>query len=91
MAPKKTKSKQTTKDNQTSSMDDKCVLLRDSSSKVNSIVSFSDVSIGKSSSLVVGAEVMYATADRERGRGTVLLIGMCALLVFLEIAIHFSL
>lgn len=74
MPPKKTKSKEK-KNNDNKLNQNNYVVLRDLSTKVQSIVNFNKISTTKSSKLVVGDEVRYFKLDESNGRGTILLVG----------------
>jgi hypothetical protein len=75
MPPKKNKAQEKNTNNKNATKVDKYVLLRDSSTQMLFILQLNDVSTSKTSKIRIGTDVMYATADRNRGRGTIILIG----------------
>lgn len=55
----------------------KFILLRDTDTKIESIVDYSSVSNSKNTRIEVGIEVIYTKTDQSRGHGTILIIGWC--------------
>lgn len=76
MASKTTNKTQPSKRKNDKPMNNQCVLLRDSSSKLLLVVGYNHISVAPGGKIAVGKEVSYTATERIRGRGVIILIGL---------------
>lgn len=74
MQPKKKKTTEKAVSEQSTSSDDKYVVLRDVSTNMLIIIKHSDILTTGKNNIKTGKEVSYKTSTRDGGRGTLLLI-----------------